>query len=101
MRALGITGKKPLKQTANQLVAKDINKSLTHRKIGHGIRQFTTPKARTVEGVNLNESSSRLPTRGVSGRTLAQPSFSASARLRSRATRRHAATRTPPPAIYA
>ncbi|KAI0506638.1 hypothetical protein F5B22DRAFT_660021 [Xylaria bambusicola] len=55
-RALGITGKKPLKKAANQLVTNDINKSLTHRKVGHGIQQFTLPKTRTVEGVNLNES---------------------------------------------
>ncbi|TGJ88355.1 hypothetical protein E0Z10_g468 [Xylaria hypoxylon] len=55
VRALGITTRKPLKNPDNQLVAKDINKSLKHRKIGHGIRRFTAPKARKL-GLNINRS---------------------------------------------
>ncbi|KAI0450554.1 hypothetical protein F5B21DRAFT_528855 [Xylaria acuta] len=58
IRALGITTRKPLQKAVNQLAAKDINKSLQHRKIGHGIRQFTVPKARfeRPEGHNINKS---------------------------------------------
>ncbi|KAI0905487.1 hypothetical protein F4823DRAFT_627781 [Ustulina deusta] len=56
VRALGITMKKPLKKRRNALAVNDINKSLTHRKIGHGIRQFTAPKARPQKGLNVNVS---------------------------------------------
>ncbi|KAI8623206.1 hypothetical protein F5Y19DRAFT_493206 [Xylariaceae sp. FL1651] len=37
------------------ILVKDINKELAHRKIGHGIRQFTSPSAR-VPGSNINQS---------------------------------------------
>ncbi|KAI1424912.1 hypothetical protein F5Y12DRAFT_796606 [Xylaria sp. FL1777] len=56
VRALGIVTKKPLKKSANELAIEDINKSLIHRKIGHGIRQFTAPKARVGDGHNMNKS---------------------------------------------
>jgi len=46
IRALGITSKKPLKKRENMFMAKDLNKELRHRRIGHGIRQYTTPYAR-------------------------------------------------------
>ncbi|GAW11361.1 hypothetical protein ANO14919_007050 [Xylariales sp. No.14919] len=55
MQALGIPAEEPLEQLGIQLAANDINKSLTHRKIGHGIRQFTAPNAR-IEGSNINKS---------------------------------------------
>ncbi|KAI0204397.1 hypothetical protein F4808DRAFT_474937 [Astrocystis sublimbata] len=57
-RALGITMPKPLKKAVNQLAAVDINKSLAHREIGHGIRQFTAPKARFGghQGHHINKS---------------------------------------------
>ncbi|TRX91532.1 hypothetical protein FHL15_007537 [Xylaria flabelliformis] len=55
-RALGITGKGVLKKAVNKLAVVDINKSLHHRKIGHGIRQFTAPKARVGSGHNVNRS---------------------------------------------
>ncbi|KAI1272361.1 hypothetical protein F5Y07DRAFT_412700 [Xylaria sp. FL0933] len=56
IRALGITEKKPIKKPANKLLVEDINKSLMHRKIGHGLRKFTAPKARIVAGPNVNRS---------------------------------------------
>ncbi|KAI0430132.1 hypothetical protein F5Y09DRAFT_308549 [Xylaria sp. FL1042] len=56
IRALGITAKKPFKKPVNELSVKDINKSLMHRKIGHGIRMFTAPKARVIDGSNANKS---------------------------------------------
>lgn len=58
-RHLGITIKTGfLKKPKNQLAVKDINKSLTHRTIGHGIRQFTAPKVRFdgPDGCNINKS---------------------------------------------
>ncbi|KAI0547021.1 hypothetical protein F4679DRAFT_575072 [Xylaria curta] len=57
-RALGISGKGCLRKAVNKLVAVDLNKSLHHRKIGHGIRQFTAPKARfeSSRGNNVNKS---------------------------------------------
>ncbi|KAI0810045.1 hypothetical protein GGR55DRAFT_695838 [Xylaria sp. FL0064] len=56
IRALGITAKKPVKKPANKLLVEDINKSLMHRKIGHGLRKFTAPNARIVAGPNVNRS---------------------------------------------
>ncbi|KAI1748910.1 hypothetical protein F4782DRAFT_550389 [Xylaria castorea] len=58
IRALGITTPRPLKKAVNKLAMVDINKSLHHRKIGHGIRQFTAPSARLErpEGHNINKS---------------------------------------------
>ncbi|KAJ2971210.1 hypothetical protein NUW58_g9480 [Xylaria curta] len=58
IRTIGINTKKPLKRAANRLVAQDINKSLYHRKIGHGIRQFTAPDARigATHDENINRS---------------------------------------------
>ncbi|KAI0859650.1 hypothetical protein F4860DRAFT_525860 [Xylaria cubensis] len=55
-RALGISGKRMLKKAVNKLAVVDINKSLHHRKIGHGIRQFTAPKARLGDDHNVNKS---------------------------------------------
>ncbi|KAI1736059.1 hypothetical protein F4680DRAFT_461336 [Xylaria scruposa] len=57
-RALGITGKGSLKKAVNKLAVVDLNKSLHHRKIGHGIRQFTAPNARfeSRDGHNVNKS---------------------------------------------
>lgn len=58
VRALGIAEKKPFKNPANKLILMDINKSLTHRWIGRGIRQFTAPNARFATGRDnsLNQS---------------------------------------------
>ncbi|KAI0435514.1 hypothetical protein F4803DRAFT_328917 [Xylaria telfairii] len=56
---LGIPAQKGfLTKPRNKLAVKDINKSLTHRPIGHGIRQFTAPRARFQgpDGCNINKS---------------------------------------------
>ncbi|KAI0466227.1 hypothetical protein F4859DRAFT_527354 [Xylaria cf. heliscus] len=58
-RALGIPKeKRAIKKPVNKLAVKDINKSLQHRKIGHGIRQFTAPNMRLEgpDGCNINKS---------------------------------------------
>ncbi|KAI1817248.1 hypothetical protein GGS20DRAFT_592707 [Poronia punctata] len=55
LRALGVSEKKPWLKARNSFEATDLNKGLKHRKIGHGLRQFTAPKVR-VPGSNLNKS---------------------------------------------
>jgi hypothetical protein len=55
IKTLGITEKKAFKNPKNKLAVRDINQELKHRKVGHGIRQFTVPNAR-VDGLNINRS---------------------------------------------
>ncbi|KAI0975143.1 hypothetical protein F4678DRAFT_484857 [Xylaria arbuscula] len=54
IRALGINMKSPFKKSYNKLFVEDINQTLVHRKIGHGIRQFHAQDSRVggVGGVN-------------------------------------------------
>ncbi|KAJ3576572.1 hypothetical protein NPX13_g3658 [Xylaria arbuscula] len=89
VRALGITERKPLKKPANKLLATHLNKTLKHRKIGHGIRQFTAPRARIDPDDtdnNLNQSVFALADPGS-----LRPYFGSA----------HAAMKTPRPATCA